>query len=100
VKSFDCYTALERLTISLPRIFTVFPIQSIKKSVVSLLLLLLLLVSTMESDSDFPLDIELAEEFLELASEQIHGLVGSADLVDCRFRSYFGVSYRLCSHLW
>ena len=54
----------------------------------------------MESDSDFPLDEELAEEFLQLASERIHGLVGAANLVDRQFRSYFGVSYRLCSHLW
>jgi hypothetical protein len=55
----------------------------------------------MESDSDFPLDIQLAEEFLLLASERIHGLGGgAADLVDRRFRSYFGVSYQLCSHLW
>jgi hypothetical protein len=56
----------------------------------------------MESDSDFPLDIQLAEEFLLLASERIHGLVGSssADVVGRRFRAHFGVSYQLCSHLW
>jgi hypothetical protein len=44
----------------------------------------------------------LVEEFLLLASARIHGLDShlSEFTVNSRFRAHFGVSPRLCAHLW
>jgi hypothetical protein len=55
-----------------------------------------------EDDSEFPLDPRLAEVFVRLASDSIHGLEErlSELTVDSRFRAHFGVSPRLCAHLW
>ena len=53
-----------------------------------------------EVDSDFPLEPRLVEEFVCIAADSIHGLEGSSLTVNSRFRAHFGVSPRLCAHLW
>jgi hypothetical protein len=56
----------------------------------------------MEDDSDFPLDPRLVKEFVWIAGERVNGLECylSEMTVGRRFRSHFGVSPRLCAHLW